>query len=68
MLNHVKKGLIAAGVIVVASVNAVAAPLTAADIPMSDTIANVGVVFLAILGVTVLAFGFRKVMSFFGGK
>lgn len=68
MNQNVKKGLIAVGVLVVASVNAVAAPLSAADIPMGDTLANIGVVFLAILGVVVLTFGFKKVMGFFGGK
>lgn len=66
MLNSVKKGLIAAGVVALAAGNAVAAPLTAADINIADTTTSIGVVFLVILGVTVLIFGFKKILGIFG--
>lgn len=68
MLNSVKKGLIAAGVLVVASVQNASAALTAADVDMAPAIADITTVVVVIIGVLVVAFGFRKVMGFFQGK
>jgi hypothetical protein len=47
------------------AVNASAA-LTAADVPMTDAKADITLVFLAILGVAVIIFGYRKIMSLIG--
>ena len=66
MLNSVKKGLIAAGVLVVASVQNASAALTATDVPMTTATADVTLVFLAILGVAVILFGFRKILGLTG--
>lgn len=66
MLNSVKKGLIAAGVLIVASVQNASAALVATDVPMTDAKADITLVFLAILGVAVVLFGYRKIMSVVG--
>lgn len=66
MLNSVKKGLIAAGVLIVASAQNAAAALTPADVPMDTATADVTLVFLAILGVVIVIFGFRKILSLTG--
>lgn len=42
------------------------AALTAADVPMTDAKADVTLVFLAILGVAVVLFGYRKIMGLIG--
>lgn len=68
MLPSVKKGLIAAGVIVVASAQNASAALTAAQVDMAPAVADITTVVVVIIGVLVVAFGFRKVMGFFGGK
>ena len=70
MLPHVKKGLIAAGVLVAATAqNAMAAgALTATDLDFSGAKADVTLVFLGVLGVVVLLFGFRAIKSFANGK
>jgi hypothetical protein len=61
MLPSVKKGLIAAGVLVVASVENASAALTAADVDMTAATADMAVVFIAILGVGVIAFGYKQI-------
>lgn len=66
MLNSVKKGLIAAGVIVVASAQNASAALTAADVSMSAATADMGIVFVAILGVLVIGFGYRMIKKQIG--
>ena len=66
MLNHVKKGLIAAGVIVVASVQNASAALTAADVSMSSATSDMAIVFIAILGVLVIGFGYRMIKKQIG--
>jgi hypothetical protein len=66
MLNSVKKGLIAAGVIVVASAQNASAALTAADVNMSSATADMGIVFVAILGVLVIGFGYRMIKKQIG--
>lgn len=57
MKKYVIAGLIAAGVL---ATNASAA-LTAADVPMTDAKADITLVFLAILGVAVIIFGYRQI-------
>jgi len=66
MSNSVKKGLIAVGVLAVASVQNASAALTAADIPMTTATADVTLVFLAILGVSIVLYGFRKILGLTG--
>ncbi|MFH0708742.1 MAG: hypothetical protein V2A75_00910 [Pseudomonadota bacterium] len=66
MLPNVKKGLIAAGVIVVASAQNASAALTAADVSMSSATADMGIVFVAILGVLVIGFGYRMIKKQIG--
>lgn len=63
MLNSVKKGLIAAGILVVASVQNASAALVATDVPMTGAIADITLVFLAVLSVLVTIFGFNKIKS-----
>lgn len=59
MKKHIIAGLIAAGVL---ASNASAA-LTAADVPMTTATSDVTLVFLAILGVAIILFGFRKILG-----
>lgn len=66
MLKSVKKGLIAAGVIVVASAQNASAALTAADVNMGAATADMAVVFIAILGVLVIGFGYRMIKKQIG--
>lgn len=70
MLQSVKKGLIAVGVLVAATAqNAMAAgTLTAADVDFSGAQADITLVFLGILGVVVMLFGFRAIKSFANGR
>lgn len=42
------------------------AALTAADVPVADAKSDILVVFLAILGVLVVIFGYKKVMAMIG--
>lgn len=63
MLNSVKKGLIAAGVILVASAQNASAALTATDVSMATASADVTTVVIAIIGLLVVVFGFRKVLG-----
>ncbi|MFZ2890595.1 hypothetical protein [Sulfuricurvum sp.] len=60
-----KIALVVAASAVMAS-NAAAA-LTAADVPMTDAKADITLVFLAVLGVAVIIFGYRKIMSLIQG-
>ncbi|MDD5212107.1 MAG: hypothetical protein PHV62_06810 [Sulfuricurvum sp.] len=66
MSYSVKKGLIAAGVLIVAATQNASAALTAADVPMTTATADVTLVFLAILGVSIVLFGFRKILGLTG--
>jgi hypothetical protein len=66
MLNSVKKGLIAAGVIVVASAQNASAALTASDVSMSSATGDMAIVFVAILGVLVIGFGYRMIKKQIG--
>lgn len=59
MKKHIIAGLVAAGVL---ASNASAA-LTAADVSMTTATSDVTLVFLAILGVTIVLFGFRKILG-----
>lgn len=70
MLLYVKKGLIAAGVLsLAAGQSAMAAgTLTASDVDFSGAQADITLVFLGVLGVVVLLFGFRAIKSFANGK
>lgn len=62
-LQTIKAKLASLLAVGLATTQAVAAPLTAADVPMTDTLSSITVVFLAILGVAVLIFGYRKIAS-----
>ena len=62
MQKSVIAGLIAAGVLV----SNASAALTATDVPMTTATADVTLVFLAILGVTIVLFGFRKILGLAG--
>jgi hypothetical protein len=63
MSLSVKKGLIAAGVIVLATAQNASAALAATDVPMTTATADVTLVFLAVLGVSIVLFGFRKILG-----
>lgn len=66
MLDSVKKGLIAAGVLSVATAQNASAALTSADVPMDTATADITLVFLGVLGVSIILFGFRKVLGLTG--
>ena len=68
MPASVKKGLIAAGVLTVAAVQNASAALTATDVDMSTATADVTLVFLSILGLAIVLFGFRKILSLANGR
>jgi hypothetical protein len=68
MLESVKKGLIAAGVLTVAAVQNASAALTASDVDMTTATADVTLVFLAILGLAIVIFGFKKILSLSNGR
>lgn len=61
MLESVKKGLIAVGVIATVAATNASAALTAADVDMSDATSDMAIVFVAILGVMVIAFGYKMI-------
>lgn len=69
MFNNLKKTIAqnklgaTVGAVALSAANAVAAPLTAADVPMDDTMSSITTVFLATLGVGVLIYGYRKISS-----
>jgi len=62
------KKLVAGAGALAFSVSANATPLTSSDVDMSTASSDVGIVFLAILGVTVIVFGYRKVLSLANGR
>ena len=66
MNQSVKKGLIAVGILAVASVENASAALTASQVDMAPAIADITTVVVVIIGVLVVSFGFKKVMGFFG--
>ena len=66
MIQSVKKGLIAVGILAVASVENASAALTASQVDMAPAIADITTVVVVIIGVLVVSFGFKKVMGFFG--
>jgi len=61
-----KKALALIGAVSLGLVTSASAALTAADVPMTDAKADITLVFLAILGVAVVIFGYRKIMSLIG--
>jgi hypothetical protein len=61
-----KKFLLAGIAATAALVSNASAALTATDIPMDTATSDVTLVFLAILGVAVVIFGFRKIMGLIG--
>jgi hypothetical protein len=61
-----KKFLLSGIAATAALVSNASAALTAADVPMDTAISDVTLVFLAILGVAVIIFGFRKIMGLIG--
>jgi hypothetical protein len=62
MKKHIIAGLIAAGVLV----SNASAALTATDVPMTTATSDVTLVFLAVLGVSIVLFGFRKILGLTG--
>ena len=73
MLNEFKKVaqkgkklvVVGAGAIGFGAVNANAA-LTASDVDFSPALADLSVVFLAIIGVTITIFGYKKILALLG--
>ena len=61
MSNSVKKGLLAVGFVAFASSSLMGAPIAAPD--TADIMTSITNVFGAVLAVTVVIFGFKKVKS-----
>jgi len=72
MFNNLKKSIAqnkigaTVGAVALTAVNSQAAALTATDVPMGDTTSSIGIVFLAMLGVSVLIYGYRKIAGMLG--
>jgi hypothetical protein len=68
MLNSTKSKIALIGAAALALASDASAALTAAQVDMAPAVADITTVVVVIIGVLVVAFGFRKVMGFFGGK
>ncbi|MDP3587034.1 MAG: hypothetical protein Q8R58_03195 [Sulfuricurvum sp.] len=62
MKKNILLGLIALS----AMVSNASAALTATDVPMTTATSDVTLVFLAVLGVSIVLFGFRKILGLTG--
>lgn len=63
-----KKALALIGAVSLGLVSSASAALTAADVPMTNATADVTLVFLAILGVAVVLFGYKKILGLISGR
>ena len=68
MLKNTKSKIVLLGASALALASDASAALTASQVDMAPAIADITTVVVVIIGVLVVAFGFKKVMGFFGGK
>ncbi len=66
MLNSTKSKIALIGAAALALASDASAALTAADVSMSSATADMGIVFVAILGVLVIGFGYRMIKKQIG--
>jgi len=64
--DKMKKNILLGLIALSAMVSNASAALTATDVPMTTATSDVTLVFLAVLGVSIVLFGFRKILGLTG--